>query len=219
MCPVFFDVCHQMWLFISARDFTSIWYNVIYKHKSIFVFWLWHPLWLILYFSVTMTYDFKMIVFVDFFSEAEKANRQGCVQAYLLTEKICPNYFFLTFVKNAIQVCMCFKCPCKFSLLVNVSFFSPKLLIVWKIFFSSFSLYCRQYILMVGHQIRLRGDDNFSSWQKKKGQDIFRSRIWACIFRIKWCTVGTHNAMARIGLETNSSGEVSWGKEIAPLLQ
>ena len=38
-----------------------------------------------------MTHDFKMIVFVDFFSEAEKANRQGCVQAYLLTEKICPN--------------------------------------------------------------------------------------------------------------------------------
>ena len=26
---------------------------------------------------------------------------------------------------------------------------------------------------MVGHQIRLRGDDNFSSWQKKKGPEIF----------------------------------------------
>ena len=34
-----------------------------------------------------MTYDFKMIVFIDFFCEAEKANHQGCVQAYLLTEK------------------------------------------------------------------------------------------------------------------------------------
>ena len=80
---------------------------------------------LILYISVTMTHDFKMIVFVVFFIEAEKANRQGCVQAYLLTEKICSNQFFLTFVKNATQVCMCFKCPCKFSWLVNVSFFPP----------------------------------------------------------------------------------------------
>ena len=43
--------------------------------------------------------------------------------------------------------------------------------------------------------------------------------MWACIFRVKWCTVGIHNAMTRSGLETNSSGDVSWGKEKAPLLQ
>ena len=73
--------------------------------------------------------------------------------------------------------------------------FSPKLLIVWKIFFSSFSLDCKQKIWMVGHQVRLRGDHNFSSWQKKKEQEIFRSRRWACIFRVKWYTVGMHNAM------------------------
>ena len=36
---------------------------------------------------------------------------------------------------------------------------------------------------------------------------VFRSRRWACIFRLKWCTVGIHNAMARTGLETNSSGD------------
>lgn len=43
--------------------------------------------------------------------------------------------FFLTFViKNAIQVYMFYKCPCKFLFLVNVLFF-PKLVIVWKIFF------------------------------------------------------------------------------------
>ena len=45
--------------------------------------------------------------------------------------------FFLTFViKNAIQVYMFYKCPCKFLFLVNVLFF-PKLVIVWKIFFQA----------------------------------------------------------------------------------
>ena len=39
-------------------------------------------------------------------------------KAYLLTKNICPDQFFLTFVKNAIQVCMCYKCLCKFSFLV-----------------------------------------------------------------------------------------------------
>ena len=38
-------------------------------------------------------------------------------------------------------------------------------------------------------------------------KEIFCSRMWACIFRLKWCTVGIHNAMARTGLETNSSGD------------
>ena len=54
---------------------------------------------------------------------------------------------------------------------------------------------------------------------EKKGKEIYRLRIWAYIFRVKWCTVGMHNAMARIGLETNSSGDVSLGKEKAPLLK
>ena len=97
--------------------------------------------------------------------------------------------------------------------------FSPKLLIVWKTFFSSFSLDCKQEIWMVGHQVRLRGDHNFSPWQKKKEQEIFSSRMWACIFRVKWYTVGMHNAMTRTGLETNSSWDVSRGKEKVPLLQ
>ena len=43
--------------------------------------------------------------------------------------------------------------------------------------------------------------------------------MWACIFRVKWYTVGIHNAMAQSGLEKNSSGDVSLGKEKAPLLQ
>ena len=53
---------------------------------------------------------------------------------------------------------------------------------------------------MVCHEIRLRGDDNFSYWLK--------SRMLAWIFRVKRCTVGMRNGMAQIGLETNSSGDV-----------
>ena len=72
---------------------------------------------------------------------------------------------------------------------------------------------------MVGHQIRLRGDDNFSSWQNKR---INKSSVRVCglsFFCVKWCTVQMHNAMTQSGLETNSSGDVSVGKEKAPLLQ
>ena len=102
----------------------------------------------------------------------------------------------------------------------TVHVLSSKLLIVWKIFFSSFLLDCKQEIWMVGRQVRLRGGHNSSSWQKKKKeQEIFHSRRWACIFRVKWCTVGMHNAMTRSGLETNSSWDVSRGKEKVPLLQ
>ena len=51
----------------------------------------------------------------------------------------------------------------------------------------------------------------------KNEQEIIRSRMWACIFRVKWCTVGMYNAMAQTFFETNSSGDVSLGKEKAPL--
>lgn len=44
--------------------------------------------------------------------------------------------------------------------------------------------------------------------QKKREQEFIRSRMWTCIFRVKWCTGGMHNAMARTFLETNSSGDV-----------
>ena len=40
--------------------------------------------------------------------------------------------------------------------------------------------------------------------KKKKEQDIFCSLMWAWNFRVKRCTIGMHNAMAQIGLETNS---------------
>ena len=73
---------------------------------------------------------------------------------------------------------------------------------------------------MICHQIRLRGDDSFSYWlKKKKAQDISCSRMRAWIFCVKRCTVWMHNVMAQIGLERNSSGDVSLEKERAPLLQ
>ena len=73
---------------------------------------------------------------------------------------------------------------------------------------------------MICHLIRLRAYDSFSYWLKKKRkQDIFCSRMWAWIFRVKRCTVGMLKAMAHIGLETNSSGDVSVEMEKAPLLQ
>ena len=55
--------------------------------------------------------------------------------------------------------------------------------------------------------------------EKKKGQDISCSRMRAWIFCVKRCTVWMHNVMAQIGLERNSSGDVSLEKERAPLLQ
>ena len=71
---------------------------------------------------------------------------------------------------------------------------------------------------MICIQIRLRSDDSFSYWLEKKTQDIFCSRMWAWIFRVKRCTVGMRNGMVQIGLETNSSGDVLLEKEKAPLL-
>ena len=55
--------------------------------------------------------------------------------------------------------------------------------------------------------------------KKKKEQEIFRSRIWACIFHVKWCTVGCIIQRHEVASKQNSLGNVSWGKEIAPLLQ
>ena len=72
---------------------------------------------------------------------------------------------------------------------------------------------------MICHQIRLRGDDSFSYWLKKKAQDISCSRMRAWIFCVKRCTVWIFNVVAQIGLEINSLGDVSLQKERASLLQ
>ena len=39
-------------------------------------------------------------------------------QSLSIDQKHLTQLVFLTFVKNAIQVCMCYKCLCKFSFLV-----------------------------------------------------------------------------------------------------
>ena len=81
-----------------------------------------------------------------------------------------------------------------------------KLLIVWKSFLE---LFARLQTIDINGM-----SPNPITWRWKffllaeKKEQIFCSRMWACIFRVKWCTVGIHNAMARIVLETNSSGDV-----------
>ena len=45
--------------------------------------------------------------------------------------------FFLTFVKNAIQLCTCYKCPYKFSFLVNAFVFPLSCLLYGKYFFQA----------------------------------------------------------------------------------
>ena len=57
-----------------------------------------------------------------------------------------------------------------------------------------------------------------TSWKKlnKKFSVLVCGRGFFCV---KLYTVGWHNAMARIFLETNSSGDVLLEKEKAPLLQ
>ena len=76
---------------------------------------------------------------------------------------------------------------------------------------------------MVGHQIRLSGDDNFSYWLEKKEKKKNKKSSGRVCGRVYFCVkcwkVGLHNAVARIGLETNSSGDVLLGKEKAPLSQ
>ena len=52
--------------------------------------------------------------------------------------------------------------------------------------------------------------------KKKKSSGRVCGRVYFCV---KWCKVGLHNSVVRIGLETNSSGDVLLGKEKAPLLQ
>ena len=95
-----------------------------------------------------------------------------CTNSSTNRKKYVPISFLLSFVKNAIQLCTCYKCPCKFSFLVNVFVFSPSCLLSWKY---SFKLLARLQTrdINVGHQIRLRGDDNFSSWLKKKNKKSF----------------------------------------------
>ena len=44
----------------------------------------------------------------------------------------------------------------------------------------------------------------FLTGRKKQKEVICCSRMWAWNFRVKRCIIGMHNAMAQIGLETNS---------------
>ena len=76
---------------------------------------------------------------------------------------------------------------------------------------------------MVGHQIRLSGDDNFSYWLEKKEKKKNKKSSGRVCGRVYFCVkcwkVGMHNEVAWIGLEKNSLGDVLLGKEKAPLSQ
>ena len=98
-----------------------------------------------------------------------------------------------------------------------LSFF-PKLFIVRKIFFqASRSIANKRYKWYVTKSVYV-AMTIFVPGKKKKEQEIFRLRIWACIFRVKWCTVGCIMQWHEVASKPNSSGDVSWEKEIAPLL-
>ena len=91
-------------------------------------------------------------------------------------------------------------------------------------------VYCKENIFfkLLGRlktrDINSRSPNPFTwPWQflflvEKKEQEIFRSHNWACIFRVKWCTVGCIMQWHEVASKPNSSGDVSWEKEIAPLL-
>ena len=68
---------------------------------------------------------------------------------------------------------------------------------------------------MVGHQIRLRGDDNFLFLVEKKKRNLPFAYMGVYI-SCKIMHSRMHIAMARSGLETKF---LRRGKEIAPLLQ
>ena len=108
--------------------------------------------------------------------------------------------------------------PLQVFMLENVSLFSPSCLLKGKYFFK---LLAR----LETRDINGRSPNPFTwRWQlfflakKKKEQEIFRSRIWACIFHVKWCTVGCIIQWHEVASKPNSLGDVSRGKEIATLL-
>ena len=102
--------------------------------------------------------------------------------------------------------------PISFSFLVYVFVFPQVVFIVWKIFV--FKLLAR----LQTRDINGMSPNPFTwRWQlfflaEKREQEICRSRLWTCIFRVRWCTVGMHSAIARTVLETNSLGNISLGK-------
>ena len=72
---------------------------------------------------------------LNFLSGKEKSSRL-CTSLSIDRENLFQ--FFLTFVKNAIQLCTCYKCPYKFSFLVNAFVFPLSCLLYGKCFFQAF---------------------------------------------------------------------------------
>ena len=100
---------------------------------------------------------------------------------------------------------MRYKCGSAASALTSFYFFSECL------FFSISCLLYGKYLFKLSARLQTRdvngrspkpftGRWHFFFLAEKQKQEIFRSRMWACIFRVKWCIVGMHNAITRSGL-------------------
>ena len=106
--------------------------------------------------------------------------------------------------------------PLQVFMLGNVSLFSQSCLLKGKYLFE---LLARLQTRDVNGRSPNPFTTIFLPGRKKKEQEIFRSRRWACIFHVKWCTVGCIIQWHEVASKPNSLGDVSCGKEIAPLLQ
>ena len=112
----------------------------------------------------------------------------------------------------------CYKCPCKFSFSVNVFFFIQIVYCKEKTFFQAFrsiaNKSCKWYVtnsVYVAIAIFVPG-------RKKRTRNLLFAYVGVHI-SCKMMHIKDAYAMARIGLKTNSSGDVSLGKEEAPLLK
>ena len=67
---------------------------------------------------------------------------------------------------------------------------------------------------MVGHQIRLRGDDNFSYWLGKKKNKKSSGRVCGRVyFCVKCFKVGLHNAVHELALKQVHQETFYWERK------
>ena len=130
----------------------------------------------------------------------------------------CNMYWSLSPYLDALLWCLYFYSQARSSQWRRFRVALPKLLIVCKIYIYKLfvRLQSRDINGMSPNLLKWRWQFFFLAEKKKNKKSSVR--MWTCIYRIQWCTVRMHNALARTGLETNSSGDISLRKEKAPLL-
>ena len=89
--------------------------------------------------------------------------------------------FFLTFVKNAIQLCTCYKCPYKFSFLVSAFVFPLSCLLYGKYFFqASRSIANKRYEWQVTKSVYIRKKLHCCN-ESVGSNNMFWSNYFICI--------------------------------------